>query len=414
MAIDLNAGSIVLEQNPGKAFDILFVGDLCPRNHTEPIILAGKSREILAEVMPELARKDLSIVNLETPLTRAETPIWKSGPNLKVDPGCIEIVKAGKWDIACCANNHIGDFGPAPAVETMDILRKNNIGYVGVGKNLPDARKPLFIEKNGLKIAIIAVAENEFGIAKEGEAGANPLQPVRNIGQISEVSKISDITLVLIHGGNEFNPVPSPRVVETYRAFAEAGATAVVAGHTHCLQGIEIWQGVPIIYSLSNFLFDITSPENPYKGYNWWYGFMVRIGFSANKAVKLEVIPHHCAPNAESVKLLKGEERKKCLAFLTHLSNIIPDEKLVKKYYEAWCVRGIEGYFARLGAPFYPADWNDADSIRKLMAMRNLHTCEAHCELITTTLRIAEERREEEAREYLPKLEKLCAGEMVC
>lgn len=408
MNINLKTGSVILGE-ASETFDILLAGDLCPRMQAEKPILSGNSAAMLADVMDELSGNDLSLINLETPLTEADTPIPKSGPNLKVTPKCIELLKAGGWDVAICANNHIGDYGPDVVMETLERLTAAGIAAVGAGANREAAEKPLVINKKGVKTAILAFAENEFGSADDHTPGANPLLPLRNIAQIRATAATADITLVLIHGGNEFNPIPSPRMIETYRAFAEAGASAVIAGHTHCPQGIEIWKGVPIIYSLSDFIFDT---NDVYHGYNWWYGYMVRLGFTAGKAMKLEVIPHHCAPHAEQVSLLRGEEREKFLIYLDHISHIITDHREVKKYFDAWCMKNINGYFARLGIPFHPTDWNDPASVSNLMAMRNLFTCEAHNELATTTLRILEERREAEASAYLPRLLRLCNGEI--
>jgi poly-gamma-glutamate synthesis protein (capsule biosynthesis protein) len=44
--------------------------------------------------------------------------------------------------------------------------------------------------------------------------------------------------------------------------FVEAGADAVVGAHPHVMQGMEVYKGVPILYSLGNFVFDqYFSPE---------------------------------------------------------------------------------------------------------------------------------------------------------
>ena len=396
----------------GKTFDVLFCGDVCPNGRAEPKILAGESAAMLADAAAELSANDLSLVNVEVALTRAETPIAKSGPNLKADPRCVAFFEAGGWDVACCANNHIGDYGPTEVGTTLDLLRARGLHTVGAGADLAAARQPLFIERGGLTVAILAFAENEFGGAQRGVAGANPLQPLRNIGEIHAAAARADLVLVLVHGGNEYLPVPSPRMVETYRAFADAGATAVVANHTHCPQGIELWHGVPIVYSLGNFLFDT---RRAYGGYLWWYGSMIRIGFAGGRAARLTVIPHHCAPCGEAVTLLRGAERRRFLAYLQRLCTIVPDEKEVARIFDAWCARWIRsGGLAGLAQPFYPLDWSDPAAVENLMRMRNLHTCEAHAELLTRALRIAEERREEEAAAYLPKLEALLNPEEPC
>ena len=136
-----------------------------------------------------------------------------------------------------------------------------------------------------------------------------------------------------MHGGNEYNPVPSPRMVKTYRAFAEAGASAVVAMHTHCPQGIEIHNGIPIIYSLGNFLFDIPEPEDSL----WWKGYMVNISFNKNKASDLEIIPYTFGPDDSQIRLLKDGEREGFLRYISYLSEIIGDDKELEHFWQGWC-----------------------------------------------------------------------------
>lgn len=40
------------------------------------------------------------------------------------------------------------------------------------------------------------------------------------------------------------------------RAYIDAGADAIIGTHAHCLQGIEFYEGKPILYNLGNFWFD--------------------------------------------------------------------------------------------------------------------------------------------------------------
>jgi poly-gamma-glutamate capsule biosynthesis protein CapA/YwtB (metallophosphatase superfamily) len=44
------------------------------------------------------------------------------------------------------------------------------------------------------------------------------------------------------------------------RALIDAGADLVVGHHPHSLQGIEVYQGKPIVYSLGNFIFHMPLP----------------------------------------------------------------------------------------------------------------------------------------------------------
>ena len=49
---------------------------------------------------------------------------------------------------------------------------------------------------------------------------------------------------------------PVRRQRQLARRMIDAGADAVVGGHPHVTQDIEIYQGKPVIYSLGNFVFD--------------------------------------------------------------------------------------------------------------------------------------------------------------
>ncbi len=285
---------------------ILFGGDFCPRLRTEKIILDGVVKQVFGNSLPVFHDKDLSVINLEAPLTRANSPIKKSGPNIKLDPKCIDALKYADLDIAILANNHICDYGERGVYETLDILKDNGIMSVGAGKNMFDAAKPLILEEKGRKIAFLAFAETEFNIPGKDSPGANMLDPLKNIKQIQNVSSETDITIVLVHGGNEYNPIPSPRMRQTYRAFADAGASAVVCGHTHCPQGIEKWNGVPIIYSMGNLLMDARKKMEPDS--LWWTGYMVKIGFAEKRISNLDIIPYSFGPDAGEIRLLEGHD----------------------------------------------------------------------------------------------------------
>ena len=107
----------------------------------------GKSAGILKDIQPFLDDADLSIIQWETPLTNDDTPIDKCGPNLKCPPECIDFVKAGGFDAALLANNHTGDIGTAPVMQTIDLLESNGISTVGAGKDIKEAVKTVIYRK---------------------------------------------------------------------------------------------------------------------------------------------------------------------------------------------------------------------------------------------------------------------------
>lgn len=189
---------------------ILFSGDFYPMNRIRQLILDGKTSECFRNILEDLEYKDLSVTNLEGQITTRETPIGKAGVHQKIHPKAIELLKAGNFGIVNLANNHIMDYGPDGLAETLRLLRLNGFCHVGVGCSISDAQKPLRIQRDGKSIEFLAFAENEFNIATKNHPGAWPLSPATNISQIREARKRSDIVIVMVHGGNELSPVPSP------------------------------------------------------------------------------------------------------------------------------------------------------------------------------------------------------------
>lgn len=94
--------------------------------------------------------------------------------------------------------------------------------------------------------------------------------------------------------------LPSPRMVETYRFFIDAGADAVVNHHQHCYSGYEVYNEKPIFYGLGNFGFDLekTVSKRP-----WNYGYMVEIDFS--QSVHSRIIPYYQYAEEPQIKLLE-------------------------------------------------------------------------------------------------------------
>ena len=73
---------------------------------------------------------------------------------------------------------------------------------------------------------------------------------------IRQTAKVADIVIANIHWGTE-----GSHKVEQYQrdlayAMIDAGADAIIGSHPHVLQGIEYYQGKPIMYSLGNFWFN--------------------------------------------------------------------------------------------------------------------------------------------------------------
>ena len=91
---------------------LLFSGDLCPQLRVEQACISGQANSLYdVPLRSVLKDKDLSVTNLECPLTRRGRPIVKSGPALGCHPKAISALTSGYFDVAALANNHILDQG---------------------------------------------------------------------------------------------------------------------------------------------------------------------------------------------------------------------------------------------------------------------------------------------------------------
>ena len=335
-------------------------------------------------------KADFSVINLETTFGNREehTPIPKSGPNQISAPAFLQYIKALAPDAAGLANNHTGDYGDAPLFHTIDALHEMGIRSFGAGGNIREAYEPVVFEKDGQKIAVIGVCENEFGVAKEDKAGSAGY----SLGRVTAAIKgaISDgyMPVVFFHGGNEYLPFPSPAKKELYRHFVDIGAVAVVAMHTHCPQGVEIYEGAPIIYSMGNLYFP--APPYPTRPRNkvWWYGYMSLLSFEEGKT-EVEVIPYR--QDFDGVHILHGEDKAYFEEYLRFISSPIGDDTLLRKYFDAWCIKQ-----SRLQS-LDPQKVSSA-------SVKNMFCCEAHNEVLKNEALVRFEGRAEEAEALIPHI----------
>jgi len=390
-----------------RELTICAVGDFCP----QPRSSKSAAQQLFAGVDSVLSQADLRIVNVEVPLTTRKHPIIKSGPHL-IAPRSVADLLTGRFEIALLANNHILDHGPRAALQTIDALRRRGLRAVGAGKDHEQASRPLTITANGFSIAIINVCEHEFGVAGRDSAGGAGLSPFDMIRRIIELRAKHDIVLVFTHGGNEMNPLPSPRVVAMNRAFAEAGASAVINTHPHVPQAIETWKGTPIAYSLGNFVFDSRVVELDDRDPLWWVGMPVLLKFrEADGKIKASMTPMFTKldPASGRLETVRGKERAQLLKWLREISRVLKDEQLLQQYFDAWTSVHGASYYGSMR--HHEADVATPRGRAKYASFRNLWTCEAHNELIRTYAEMRFDGRLKEAEARLPTLQRWMKGE---
>lgn len=379
----LETGQINLQGTLSDRIDIIITGDLCFNDRIHDLCLTNDFENIYGNAMSELKDKSISITNLECPLTERFDPIEKTGPNLIAHPNCIDAVRYAGFDVVTLANNHILDQGEEGLRDTLRICVGVGLKTVGAGENILEAMSPLLINTKSGKIAICNFAEREFSIATENSAGAAPLDPVKNYYQILKAKRKADIVIVIIHGGNEYCPLPSPRIIETYRFFADLGVTAIIAHHTHCSSGFEVYKGVPIFYGLGNFIFDgKNKPES------WYEGFFVRLTINENKVRDINLLPYWQCEKSPGLRLMDERESEIFLKKIKKYSEIIRNHGSPNQEWVSFCGSQRTEYLGHLLASnilerkLFKIAPRLFFKKKKLVTLLNLFRCQAHRDAI--------------------------------
>ncbi|MDP4300508.1 CapA family protein [Leptothrix discophora] len=235
---------------------LLFVGDLMLDDGPGRTIAAGG--DPLAAFDPWFAAADARIGNLELPVATTGQPLENKIYTFRADPAAMRVLK-GRFDALAVSNNHSGDYGPAAFLETLEHVRAAGITPFGGGRDLHEAHRPLWLERGGLRIAVLGYNEFkprrfEAGPNWPGIAWSEDSQVVADIRAARRAG--ADLVIPFMHWGWEREPQPDERQRALARRMIDAGADAVVGGHPHVTQGADIYRGKPIVWSLGNFVFD--------------------------------------------------------------------------------------------------------------------------------------------------------------
>ncbi|MBQ6087134.1 MAG: CapA family protein [Bacteroidales bacterium] len=170
-------------------------------------------------------------------------------------------IKEMGFDVVSLANNHIWDLGEDGLKNTIRLLKENGIKYCGVGNNIDEASRPAIMEKDGLRVAVLAYCMygnpwlGYVELAGKEKAGVNPLYIDKVVEDIHNAKEKYDKVIVLPHWGREYQYEPLPECVTLAKKMIDAGADAVLGSHTHQIQPLVEYKGKSICYSMGNFLF---------------------------------------------------------------------------------------------------------------------------------------------------------------
>jgi poly-gamma-glutamate synthesis protein (capsule biosynthesis protein) len=269
---------------------------------------------------------DVFMVNNEFPFSTRGTPTEDKQFTFRANPANVSIYDEMGVDVVSLANNHAYDYGEDALLDTFDTLENAGISYVGAGRNIDEAMKPVYITQNGITVAIVSATQIERlsnPDTKEATAtSAGVLRcwdETRLLEVIAEAKANSDFLVLYIHWGTE--SVEETDWLQDKQApdYAEAGVDLIIGDHPHVLQKIDSVSGVPVVYSLGNFWFNSKTVDT----------CLIEVGVNkSEESVDMDYfrfIP--CRQTECRVIELEGSERTELLDYMRSISpNVTIDD----------------------------------------------------------------------------------------
>lgn len=190
-------------------------------------------------VLDVFDKDDMTIVNLEGPLTLSENFREGQTYSIKGDPDYVDILTLGSVEAVSMGNNHRLDYGEEGSRDTVEAVEEAGIVYAyddNVG----------IYDVKGIRIGFVSVNEVYWGAGVE-----KTIQ--KGIEKLKEEE--ADLILACCHWGTERDNYPEDYQKSLGRKCIDWGADLVIGHHPHVLQGVDRYQGKYIIYSLGNFCF---------------------------------------------------------------------------------------------------------------------------------------------------------------
>ncbi len=237
---------------------VVAVGDLLFDSAPKRLIRAEGGRAPFTKTAAILRAADVTVGNLECPLSKRGTPVPGKTFTFRGDPRAVQGLVWAGFDFLALGNNHARDYGGIALLDTFTNLRRAEIAYAGAGKTRKEAWAPAIIERNGAKIAFLSFSQigpSNFAATSTRSGVAYTLNRDAVVRAIKSAETKADYVIVSFHWGVERSYTANARQIADGRAAIRAGADLVLSHHPHVIQGVEFYRKGLIAYSLGNFVF---------------------------------------------------------------------------------------------------------------------------------------------------------------
>ena len=280
---------------------LALAGDVMLGRWVNDMILANGPLYPWGDLLPVVQAADLFLINLECVIAASGEPFLP--PRVfyfRADPRAIESLTGAGVDYVTLANNHAMDFQGPALLETIQHLDEHGIAHAGAGGNSDEASRFALLEADGITVGVVAFADHyaEYAATEVG-AGTNVIpitveEPYfRQVEQSIQAVRAAGADLVVfsIHWGPNMRSVPPPAFRQFARAVIDAGADIFHGHSAHVFQGIEIYQGKPILYDTGDLIDDYYVYEEYQNDQQFLFLITALITATGSEVERIELVP---------------------------------------------------------------------------------------------------------------------------
>ena len=275
-------------------FTLCFGGDISlDENAVTTAQLDVAEGDITKCISPELIAimqaADIMCLNNEFTYSTNGSPLEGKMYTFRANPERVSVLNDMGVDIVQLNNNHVYDYGRQAMLDTFDTLDGAGIDYFGAGHNLEEAMTPVYYTLDDKVIAFVGASRAEKNKMTPQATEEKPgilrcYDPELFLQVIEEADANADFVVAVVHWGTEYSYDLEEVQLTTGKEYLDAGADVIIGGHSHCLQGMEFYNGKPIIYSLGNYWFNDKTLDS----------MLIELHFSGNDAeqnMEVKMIP---------------------------------------------------------------------------------------------------------------------------
>lgn len=273
------------------------------------------SKGVMPEVIERMQSADIMMLNNEFAYSGRGVPTEGKQFTFRARPETVSFLKDMGVDLVSLANNHAYDYGPDALTDTFDTLRGAEIPYVGAGRDISEARKPVYYIVGDIKVAFVSATQIERLDTPDTKEATETSPGVfrcwngdKLLETIREAAENSDFVVAYIHWGTENQAELDWAQLKQAPELVEAGADLVIGDHPHCLQPIGVVGGVPVIYSLGNFWFNSKTLDTG----------IVEVVIDEAGIVSYQFVP--CLQSGCKTSLLQDAEKERVLSYMRGMS----------------------------------------------------------------------------------------------